>query len=210
MPRCAIRLCHPVVPCFRRFGGWRNQHGVAATSLRLSRRPRVFAQDTRCSWNRMESHLMICKQGYKRKQFSRTLAQKHSGKTLQTQAGMNPCLFLVLFLSGNGTQLAETLFANSNILHCMGFMIYFVYTWWPFASKFQVFFGASYVSLLCCFPSVEDLRFWTTIMAVLRTPAKLKIWVGKHSQDFSTVLTFRNRRKFRSQTSDNMDGWKAE
>ena len=42
---CAIRLCHPVVPCFRRFGGWRNQHGVAATSLRLSRRPRVFAQD---------------------------------------------------------------------------------------------------------------------------------------------------------------------
>jgi hypothetical protein len=65
---CAIRLCHPVVPCFRRFGGWRNQHGVAATSLRLSRRPRVFAQDTRCSWNRMESHLMICKQGYKRKQ----------------------------------------------------------------------------------------------------------------------------------------------
>ena len=67
VPRYAT-LCHPVVPCFRRFGGWRNQHGVAATSLRLSRLPRVFAQDTRCSWNRMESHLMICKQGYKRKQ----------------------------------------------------------------------------------------------------------------------------------------------
>ena len=102
VPGDAIRLCHvsDVSAVFQE-STWCGCHLPQTQSTTTG-----ICPGHKMLLNRMEPHLMICKQGYKRKQH---LAQKHCRKTLQTQAGMNPCLFLVLFLSGNGTQLAETL-----------------------------------------------------------------------------------------------------